>query len=155
MSIQKIILENDKIFLEIIKEGLEIHGVPDVEGTHDTNEFLNMITKNPTVAILDFYLDNITAIEVVRRIANTHPLCSYIFMSSMVSVDMLIEISNLDCRFYFVRKDKTDFLEDLSNKIRKAENVMKAKIDAILEQSQRTEVIKEKASEILKKIENS
>lgn len=154
MIIDLSILDNDPLFLSIISESLVPAEVGNYRTTTDTNVFMDGISENPTIGIVDFYLNyGITAVDVLKRVKSSHPLVHFIFISSQPSVPQLMELINIGWGFHFVRKDQSDFIVKLKETIECAKNTLAEKITAAYTRMKIWEEFKADARETLKVID--
>lgn len=148
MDIGVSILDNDLAFLTLTKLALEEDFK--IEATHDNNEFIER-AKEPSVLVVDWFLDEgVRGIDVMRTIKKDRPLTQFIFVSSLASVGVLLEVVNEGWGAFFIEKDKTNFHDELVEKIRRSKSLLKTIIEAAKKKSIKEELIAKRIDETLK-----
>ena len=153
MNINVAVLDNDGSFLQVTKEALEKHF--SISTTHDTNYFIDNI-KEPVIAVIDWYLDyGIVGIDVMRRVREHSPLCHFIFVSSLVSKEILMTVINEGWGCYFIEKAKSDFFDELIGRIKQAKIVLNQKLEAATIAVTNNQKLQKTLEETLKTLDSS
>ena len=153
MEISVSILDNDPMFLGLLKEVLDKHFK--VNATSDTNELMSKIVM-PAIVVIDWYLDyGITGLDVMRKIRDKHPLCHFIFISTIASVDVLLSVINEGWGCYFLIKNKSNFFDELITNITNAKQLLNSKMTAASAQVNKNELLQDRIIKTLKVLEES
>jgi DNA-binding NtrC family response regulator len=145
------VLDDNEEDLQLIKAGLERFGY---RGTFfsQVEEFEKDLDEMPRIIITDYYLGGRTGVDVMRKVKEKHPICTFIIISSQMSVPQLIDIINVGWGCYFINKDHLDFdefIKELCNKIDQAKAALTSKLEGVERAKRRNEEIKRQGLEIL------
>lgn len=142
MEIPILILDNNEDFLKILRIGME--DVLTIKATSDTNEFIQWAVDKPSICIIDYFLDMVTGVSVMKKINEMQPLGFYIFMSSMASVQDLKDIINEGHGCFFIEKNQSDFFTELKNKVERGKEILQKQMDAWNAEAERKKILDEK-----------
>lgn len=102
------IIEDSKIFLQTLKTKL-INTFSDstiIKGYTDSNTFLDEISENPEIIIMDYYLgkdSNIEGAELVEKIKKINPNAFLIVLTGEENVSIAKKCFNLGANSYIVK----------------------------------------------------
>lgn len=127
------IVEDDEIFAKILKHHLSLNADYDVEVFTNGKSFLKNLYKNPSVVTLDFYLPDLSGLEILNKIKEFNPELPVVIVSGQQDISTAIELLKKGVYDYVLKDNDTKTrLWNIMKNIR--ENViLKQKIN-ILEQ---------------------
>lgn len=132
------VLDDEETILKFVKVAFDEAGIDNYQLFHNPHYMLAQFNDDVQICVLDVDLKtDMTGIDVMKAIRKMQPLCEVIFMSSQLSLDMVIDIVNEGGRTRFVRKDKRDFLETLVKHVKEAAIETDVKIRAVLNSAAR------------------
>ncbi|MDO8572178.1 MAG: response regulator [bacterium] len=123
MAKKILIIDDDKIFSKILKDGLTKGGVKhEVTVAHDGEEGLEKVKQErPDLIILDMMMPKVGGIEFLKKMKlfNITPQIPVIVGSQLMDVEKISESVELGVKGYIV---KSDF--SLDNIIKQVENIL-------------------------------
>lgn len=117
-----LIIDDDKIFSKILKDGLTQGGKHEVAVAHDGEEGLEKVKQDrPDLIVLDMMMPKIGGIEFLKKIKlfNITPQIPVIISSQLMDVEKISESVELGVKGYIV---KSDF--SLDNIIKQIEGIL-------------------------------
>lgn len=154
MNIQISFLDNDAAFIEVIKLCLpEFLKDRKFKTFTDVNEFIEYVNQ-PAILVIDINLESfIDGVDVFMKIKETQPICIPIYMTSQPTLEITTKIIKTTWGSDFVRKDTTNFIEEISQAIKRAEISLKDKFAATIKLNEMDLRVREKAQSLLHKID--
>ncbi|NOZ47465.1 MAG: response regulator [Chlorobi bacterium] len=112
------IIEDDTLFLKMIEEHLKLNDFKNTKSFTSGKDCIEELYYNPDIVIMDYHLDDIDGIELLRKIKkhNTH---TYVIMLT-ISDEIEIALMALQNGAYdYIHKDEISFrlLKSLIEKI--------------------------------------
>jgi polysaccharide export outer membrane protein len=100
----KIFLVDDDIFcLNLYREHLTNLGYDDISSFDNGPDCLNQLTQQPDVIFLDYEMDNLTGLEVLKKIKRFNPDIFVIFLSGQASIMTAVNALKFGAFDYIVK----------------------------------------------------
>ncbi len=120
------IVEDDKIFQELLKQKLNSLNAGPIEVFQSGEECLNSIYKNPKIVLLDYNLGNMDGLEVLKRIKSYNPDIHVILLSGQEKLEVAINTLKYGAYDYVIKNEVTfKRIEQLIGRITKLEKLIK------------------------------
>lgn len=117
-----LIVDDDKIFAKILKDGLSQGGKHEVVIAHDGEEGLEKVKQDhPDLIVLDMMMPKISGIEFLKKLKlfNIVPQIPVIISSQLMDVEKISESVELGIKGYVVKSDYS-----LDNIVKQIEGVL-------------------------------
>lgn len=100
----KIFLVDDEPFcLNLYKQYFNNLGYGDVTGFDNGPDCLNYLTRQPDVIFLDYEMDDLTGIEVLKKIKRFNPDIFIVFLSGQENIDTAVNALKFGAFDYIVK----------------------------------------------------
>ena len=137
MSINVLLVDDEKDFIEALSQRLEVRGF-DVKTAFSGDEALKLLEESDIdVVILDVLMPGMSGVETLREIKRNKPLVHVIMLTGHASVETAIEGMKFGAADYLMKPTDTDDLVEKINlaynlKAEHEERIRQAEIKGIL-----------------------
>ena len=100
------IIEESTIYKDLIVGYLRSNKYTNIKELKSGEECLSQLSLNPDIIILDYSIEGISGLELMKKIKATNPLIDFIFLSAQNDVEIAISILKLGASDYVVKNDK-------------------------------------------------
>ncbi len=100
------IIEESTIYKDLIVGHLRSNKFANVKEFKSGEECLAQLSLNPDIIILDYSIDGISGLELMKKIKANHPSIDFIFLSGQNDVEIAISILKLGASDYVVKNEK-------------------------------------------------
>ena len=100
------IIEESTIYKDLIVGYLQSHKFSNVKIFKSGDECMNQLHLNPDIIILDYSIEGISGLELMKRVKATKPLVDFIFLSGQNDVEVAVSILKLGASDYVVKNEK-------------------------------------------------
>jgi DNA-binding NtrC family response regulator len=123
----KIFLVDDDAFcLSFYREHLAGIGYDDVTGFGNGADCLNQLTQQPDVIFLDYGMDNLTGIEVLKKIKRFNPDIYVVFLSGQANIMTAVNALKFGAFDYIVKGiNELDSMTKVLRKVDEIKELMK------------------------------
>ena len=97
------IVDDDPIYQSIIKNILKNHGYNNVKVYSSGQECLYNINQNPKFVFLDYDMDGLNGLQVLKKIKQTNSKINVVMVSSREKVDIALTALQLGALDYIVK----------------------------------------------------
>jgi DNA-binding NtrC family response regulator len=104
------VVDDDMICLEMTRQLLEMQGCTDVRVFTTTADFLNNLTEEPLAVFLDYNMDNLNGIEVLKKIKRFNPDIFVVMVSGQDNITIAVNSLKYGAFDYIVKSDITEEL---------------------------------------------
>lgn len=104
------VVDDDMICLEMTRQLLEMQGCTDVRVFTTTADFLNSLTEEPLAVFLDYNMDNLNGIEVLKKIKRFNPDIFVVMVSGQDNITIAVNSLKYGAFDYIVKSDITEEL---------------------------------------------
>ena len=87
------IIEESTIYKDLIVGYLRTNKFANIKEFKSSEECMNHLNLNPDIIILDYSIEGISGLELMKKIKTTHPSIDFIFLSGQNDVEIAISIS--------------------------------------------------------------
>ncbi len=101
------IVDDDKLFAEVLRRKLIIKGFKQVYTFNSGNDFLNEINIKPDLIFLDYDLGDLTGIEVLLKVKKQTPNTEVIMVSAQEKQKIIVEAKGLGVLRYISKEMKS------------------------------------------------
>lgn len=118
-----LIVDDDKIFAKILRDGLgsERKDVYEVTTVHDGEEGLAKINElNPDLVVLDIMLPKITGIEILERLKEEGKTPNVLMSTQVADLEKISRVVELGAKGYIIKSDYS-----LEHIIRQIDEILK------------------------------
>jgi CheY-like chemotaxis protein len=122
MAKKILIIDDDKIFAKILKDGLTQGGKYDVSVAHDGEEGLEKVKEShPDLIVLDVMMPKLGGIDFLKKLKvfNITPQIPVVISSQLMDVEKVSDAVSLGVKGYIV---KSDF--SLENIVKQVEGIL-------------------------------
>lgn len=117
------IVDDDVMTAELYKQHLQNLGYDDVTVFESGLDALQALIQEPTIILLDHQMENMSGIEVLRKIKRFDPNTYVVFISGQEDVKTAVESLKFGAFDYIVKGDQDT--ERITQVLQKIENVRK------------------------------
>lgn len=122
------IVDDDEICLHLYKQMLESIQVTNITTFSTSTSFLNSLTSQPDIVFLDYQIDNLTGLEILKKIKRFNPEIFVILISGQEAISVAVTALKFGAFDYIIKNQfGTAELEILLNKIERLEKLIKQK----------------------------
>jgi DNA-binding NtrC family response regulator len=100
------IIEESTIYKDLIVGYLRSNKYTNVKEFKSGDECLTQLGLNPDIIILDYSIEGISGLELMKKIKVAHPSIDFIFLSGQNDVEIAVSILKLGASDYVVKNDK-------------------------------------------------
>lgn len=100
------IIEESIIYKDLIVGYLQSNKFPNIKVFKTGDECMNNLHLNPDIIVLDYSIEGISGLELMRKVKATRPNIDFIFLSGQNDVEIAISILKLGASDYVVKNDK-------------------------------------------------
>jgi DNA-binding NtrC family response regulator len=123
-KIKVFVIEDDPMHFKLIKLSLD-EEVFDVDWFTNGREFLDKLSENPEIIVLDHMLPDMSGLEILRKIHEYNTDLNVIFFSGQEDVAVVVEAYKLGAKNYII-KNQNAFIE-FKNAIKNINNNVQLK----------------------------
>ncbi|MBL0135237.1 MAG: response regulator [Chitinophagaceae bacterium] len=122
------IVDDNEFCLHLYKQMLESVQVTNITTFSTSNGFLNSLTTQPDIVFLDYQIDNLTGLEILKKIKRFNPEIFVILISGQEAISVAVTALKFGAFDYLI-KDQFGAaeLELLLKKIEKLKKLIKQK----------------------------
>lgn len=117
------IVDDDVFSLTLIKEMLGTIHFKNVFTYSNSTDFLNSMISQPDIVFLDYHIDNLTGLEILKKIKRTNPEAFIVIISGQEDISVAVTALKYGAFDYLVKNGFT--AEDLGIVMLKMENLKK------------------------------
>lgn len=122
LNIATLVLDDDKDILMFIEEALEDNHITNYKLFHEDVSFLEQITENMHILVIDHHLNSgLTGLDVMERAIRKNPNVFVIAMSGTGDPELIAAYLNGGCN-RFILKSHRDYLDKLVKYIKEGIN---------------------------------
>ena len=123
-------LEDDELFVELIKEQFEMNNIRDYRFFTQAEEFILAFNERVHLCILDYLpgASDMSGLDVMKVVISTNPNCKAIMVSGYKDYEIVVDALNNGC-FRWVDKNKSNYKTLLVEAIQQAIVFIKSKIE--------------------------
>ncbi|GAB1451023.1 hypothetical protein MASR2M47_10790 [Draconibacterium sp.] len=100
------IIEESTIYKDLIVGYLRSNKFTNIKEFKNGDDCLKQLNLNPDIIILDYSIEGISGLELMKKIKGTHPSIDFIFLSGQNDVEIAVSILKLGASDYVVKNDK-------------------------------------------------
>lgn len=100
------IIEESTIYKDLIVGHLRSNKFTNIKEFKSGDECLDQLSLNPDIIILDYSIEGISGLELMKKIKATHSSIDFIFLSGQNDVEIAISILKLGASDYVVKNEK-------------------------------------------------
>ncbi len=100
------IIEESTIYKDLIVGYLRSNKFANVKEFKSGDECLSQLSLNPDIIILDYSIEGISGLDLMKKIKATNPSIDFIFLSGQNDVEIAVSILKLGASDYVVKNDK-------------------------------------------------
>lgn len=131
VNIFSFVLEDDPDVLEQVEAILKGNNIESYRLFHTPEQFLQNITADIHVCLLDHYLSGgLTGLDILREVKKRSADSFVIIMSGQQSMDIVVQYLN-ECADRYIDKNKPDYLQKLELYLTKGLDESKARLEEI------------------------
>jgi len=101
------IVEDDEVFAKVLKHHLSLNADYDVEIFTNGKSFLKNLYKNPSAITLDFYLPDLSGLEILNKIKEFNPDLPVVIVSGQQDISTAIELLKKGVYDYVLKDEDT------------------------------------------------
>lgn len=101
------LVDDDPIFRKVTKKLLSLHGYDNVMDFENGEDCVNNLSRKPSLIILDFRLETLNGLDVLKFIKSKQPRAKVVFFSSLDNSQELILKCKAAGAVSFFQKDET------------------------------------------------
>jgi len=101
------VVDDDKLFAEVLKRKLIIKGFKQVYTFNSASDFLREINIKPDLVFLDYDLGDLTGIEVLLKVKKQSPFTEVIMVSAQEKQKIIVEAKKLGVIKYICKGMQT------------------------------------------------
>jgi response regulator RpfG family c-di-GMP phosphodiesterase len=114
LNIVTYLLEDDTDITDLMRSVFKENGLDNVQFFSKGKEFIDNLTEDVHIAIVDHYLNNgITGLDVLMKVNEVNPDCIKIAVSGVSDEKIIIEYINKGGVTHWVRKDNPAYPDEL------------------------------------------
>jgi len=100
------IIEESTIYKDLIVGYLKSNKFPNIKVFKTGEECMNNLQLNPDVIVLDYSIEGISGLELMKKVKATRPQIDFIFLSGQNDVEIAVSILRLGAADYIVKNEK-------------------------------------------------
>jgi len=100
------LVDDDPIFRKVTKKLLSLHGYDNVVDFENGEDCVNNLSRKPALIILDFRLETLNGLDVLKFIKSKQPRAKVVFFSSLDNTEELIKKCKEAGAVSFFQKDE-------------------------------------------------
>ena len=100
------IIEESTIYKDLIVGHLHSKKFTNIKVFKSGEECTNELHLNPDIIILDYSIEGISGLELMKKVKDTRPEIDFIFLSGQNDVEVAVTIMKLGAADYVVKNDK-------------------------------------------------
>jgi DNA-binding NarL/FixJ family response regulator len=162
IELKIILLDDDVDDLDPLSDYLRIFDIENLSSTTDIDEAVAWATEDRTgkplqgvVFVTDYHMGRFNGFDVMKMVLEINPIVMFVFISSIPTVPLLLEITTLGTGFYFLDKNEPDYYERVLRKIGKAKATIAGKMHRIIELENKRIEEEKRQKEILEAAANT
>lgn len=100
------VVQDSPIFKNLIINHLKQKKFSNIQTFSHSEECLKAIHQKPDIIILNYYIEGMTGLELMKRVQSDHPEIDFIFLSGQNDVEIAVNIMKMGAADYIVKNDK-------------------------------------------------
>ncbi len=100
------IIEESTIYKDLIVGYLKSNKFPNIKVFKNVDECMGHINENPDIIILDYSIEGVSGLELMKKVKSTRPQIDFIFLSGQNDVEVAVSILKLGAADYVVKNEK-------------------------------------------------
>lgn len=100
------IIEESTIYKDLIVGYLRSNKYTNIKEFKSGDECMGFLNLKPDIIILDYTIEGMTGLELMKKIKSNHPSIDFIFLSAQNDVEIAVSILKLGASDYVVKNDK-------------------------------------------------
>jgi len=100
------IIEESTIYKDLIVGYLKSNKFTNIKEFKSGDECINHLHLNPDIIILDYSMEGLSGLELMKKVKSIHPTIDFIFLSGQNDVEIAVSILKLGAADYVVKNDK-------------------------------------------------
>lgn len=130
INIVTYVLDDQEMVLQLIEREFYNEGISHYQLFSNETEFLDAITENVHIAVIDYMLSSIdmTGLDVCKKLLEKNPRCLVIIMSGQSDMDVVIDFMNSGA-WKYVRKYEKNYLHKVTDFIKQGVKEISADLD--------------------------
>lgn len=113
------VVEDNKVYNRIVSEYLKKNGFTNVKSFYSGNECFQNLKKGkyPQIVLQDYTLDDMTGVEVLKKVKDLSPKTEFIFLTANESMEVAVNTIKYGAYDYIIKDEVA--LEKAVNKVLK------------------------------------
>jgi DNA-binding NtrC family response regulator len=100
------IIEESTIYKDLIVGYLQSNKFANIKVYKNGDECMSNLHLNPDVIILDYSIEGISGLELMKKVKSTRPQIDFIFLSGQNDVEIAVSLLKLGAADYVVKNEK-------------------------------------------------
>ncbi|PIF05509.1 MAG: hypothetical protein CSA36_06285 [Draconibacterium sp.] len=100
------LIEDSVVYKDLIEGHLHAKNYLNTKTYKHADECLKDLSLKPDLIILDYSIDGMSGLELMRKVRKTDPKIEFIFLSGQNNVEVAVKIMKLGAADYVVKNDK-------------------------------------------------
>ncbi len=100
------IVEDSVVYKDLIVGHLQSKKFSNIKTFKSGEECLKEMQKKPDLIILDYSIDGMSGLELMKKAKETHPETDFIFLSGQNDVEVAVKIMKLGAADYVIKNEK-------------------------------------------------
>jgi DNA-binding NtrC family response regulator len=100
------IIEESTIYKDLIVGYLKSNKFANIKVFKNGDECMSNLHLNPDVVILDYSIEGISGLELMKKVKSTRPQIDFIFLSGQNDVEIAVTLLKLGAADYVVKNEK-------------------------------------------------
>ncbi len=100
------VVQDSPIYKNLIINHLKHKKFSNIQTFSHSEECLKAIHQKPDIIILNYYIEGMTGLELMKRVQSDHPEIDFIFLSGQNDVEIAVNIMKMGAADYIVKNDK-------------------------------------------------
>jgi DNA-binding NtrC family response regulator len=124
------LVDDSEVCIDMYRIALKKLGYMNIQVFNDSSSCLNSLVLCPKVILLDYYMDNMDGIEILKKIKRFDPHISVVFISSQEEITVAVNALKYGAFDYIEKKDfslekirsmmeKLEYIQDVIQKRKK------------------------------------
>lgn len=122
------IVDDDEFSLTLIKSMLESINFTNLSTYSNSTDFLNSLISQPEIIFLDYHIDNLNGLEILKKIKRFNPETFIVFISGQENISIAVTALKYGAFDYLVKGQySTSDLEVVMNKMASLKSMLHEK----------------------------
>lgn len=102
------IVDDEPYCLQLLEQYLSNLGYKNVSAFNNSADCLNQLTEEPDFIFLDYNMDNLTGIDLLKKIKRFNPNIIVLFVSSQEKIGIAVDALKFGALDYIIKEDMTE-----------------------------------------------